>query len=67
VFAKLSVSARLHQFIALRGDGSLRTQLDMVYFRSWNSEIFSAITGLMGTVTGIPVPQKTEKFFWEGV
>jgi len=31
----------------------------MVIFRSFNSEIFAAITGLSGTITGIFVGQKT--------
>jgi len=30
----------------------------MVYFRLWNSETFSAITGLNGTITGILVSQR---------
>lgn len=33
--------------------------LHMIYFGSWNSEIFSAITGLIGTITGIFISQKT--------
>ena len=32
----------------------------MIWFRSWNSELFSAISGLIGTVTGIFISQKTE-------
>jgi len=31
----------------------------MIYFRAWNSEIFSAITGLIGTITGIFISQRT--------
>lgn len=31
----------------------------MIWFESWNSEIFSAISGLIGTVTGIFISQKT--------
>jgi hypothetical protein len=27
----------------------------MIYLGSWNSEIFAAITGLIGTITGILV------------
>lgn len=30
----------------------------MIYFRSWSSEIFSAITGLIGTITGIFISQR---------
>jgi len=30
----------------------------MVYFRSWNSEVFSAITGLIGTITGVFISQR---------
>ena len=30
----------------------------MVYFRSWNSEVFSTITGLICTITGIFISQK---------
>ena len=30
----------------------------MVYFRSWNSEVFSAITALIGTITGVFLTQK---------
>jgi len=33
--------------------------LHMVYFQAWNSEIFSAITGLIGTVIGIFISQRT--------
>jgi len=33
--------------------------LHMTYFRAWNSEIFSAITGLIGTITGIFISQRT--------
>jgi len=32
--------------------------LHIVYFHAWNSEIFSAITGLIGTITGIFLTQK---------
>jgi hypothetical protein len=32
--------------------------LHVVYFGVWNSEVFSAITGLIGTVTGIFVGNK---------
>jgi len=35
----------------------------MVYFRSWNSEIFSTITGLIGTITGTVISQRLEKIF----
>jgi len=31
----------------------------MAFLRSWNSEIFAAITGLIGTITGILISQKT--------
>ena len=31
----------------------------MIWFGSWNSEIFSAISGLIGTVTGVFISQKT--------
>ena len=31
----------------------------MAFLGSWNSEVFSAITGLVGIVTGIFVGQKT--------
>jgi hypothetical protein len=30
----------------------------LLILRSWNSEIFSAITGLAGTITGIFISQK---------
>jgi len=30
----------------------------MAFMRSWNSEIFAGITGLIGTVTGIILGQK---------
>ena len=30
----------------------------MVFFGVWNSEIFSAITGLIGTISGIFISQK---------
>jgi len=30
----------------------------MVYFRSWNSEVFSAITGLIGTITGVFISRR---------
>ena len=30
----------------------------MVYFKSWNSEVFSAITGLIGTITGTVISQR---------
>jgi len=33
--------------------------IHMVYFRSWNSEVFSAITALIGTITGIFISQRT--------
>jgi hypothetical protein len=32
----------------------------MLYFGSWSSEVFSAITGLFGTITGVFISQKTE-------
>jgi hypothetical protein len=31
----------------------------MVFMQTWNSEIFAAIAGLSGTITGIFVGQKT--------
>jgi hypothetical protein len=31
----------------------------MAFLKSWNSEVFAAITGLIGTVAGILVGQKT--------
>jgi hypothetical protein len=31
----------------------------LLILRTWNSEIFSAITGLAGTITGIFITQKT--------
>jgi hypothetical protein len=31
----------------------------MIFLQRWNSEIFSAITGLTGTITGIFITQKT--------
>lgn len=30
----------------------------MICFKSWNSEVFSAISGLIGTVTGIFISQR---------
>lgn len=30
----------------------------MAFFRAWNAEIFAAITGLIGTITGIFISQK---------
>jgi len=33
--------------------------LHMTYFHAWNSEVFSAITGLIGTITGIFISQRT--------
>ncbi|MDH5461658.1 MAG: hypothetical protein OEX09_05500 [Candidatus Bathyarchaeota archaeon] len=30
----------------------------MIFFGVWNSEIFSAITGLIGTISGIFISQK---------
>ena len=30
----------------------------MLYFGSWNSEVFSAITGLIGTITGVFLSQR---------
>lgn len=30
----------------------------MVFFGTWNSEIFSAITGLIGTISGIFISQR---------
>lgn len=27
--------------------------LHVIYFRAWNSEIFSTITGLIGTISGV--------------
>ena len=33
--------------------------IHMIHFGSWNSEVFSAITGLIGTITGIFISQKT--------
>jgi len=30
----------------------------MIYFGAWNSEIFSAITGLIGTISGIFISQR---------
>ena len=33
--------------------------IHMIYFRSWSSEIFSAISGLIGTITGIFISQRT--------
>ena len=35
----------------------------MVYFKSWDSKVFSAITGLIGAITGISVSQMAENFF----
>jgi len=31
----------------------------LIVLKTWNSEIFSAITGLSGTITGIFISQKT--------
>ena len=31
----------------------------IIFLHTWNSEIFSAITGLTGTITGIFLTQKT--------
>jgi len=31
----------------------------MAFLRTWNSEIFAAITGLIGTVSGVLIAQKT--------
>ena len=31
----------------------------MILLKTWNSEIFAAITGLMGTLSGILISQKT--------
>jgi len=31
----------------------------MAFLRSWNSEIFAAITALIGTITGIFISQRT--------
>lgn len=31
----------------------------MLYFGSWSSEVFSAITGLIGTITGVFISQKS--------
>jgi len=31
----------------------------LIVLRTWNSEIFAAITGLIGTITGIFISQKT--------
>jgi hypothetical protein len=31
----------------------------LIILKTWNSEIFSAITGLAGTITGIFITQKT--------
>lgn len=31
----------------------------LIVLKTWNSEIFSAITGLAGTITGIFITQKT--------
>lgn len=33
--------------------------IHVIYFGRWNSEIFAAISGLIGTITGIFVGQKT--------
>jgi len=32
---------------------------NLVVLRAWNSEVFAAITGLIGTVSGIFIAQKT--------
>ena len=32
--------------------------IHMTQFKTWNSEIFSAITGLIGTITGIFISQR---------
>jgi hypothetical protein len=32
----------------------------LALLRTWNSEVFAAITGLAGTITGILISQKTE-------
>jgi hypothetical protein len=32
----------------------------LALLHSWNSEVFAAITGLAGTITGILISQKTE-------
>ncbi|MFQ6080736.1 MAG: hypothetical protein ACE5OW_03595 [Candidatus Bathyarchaeia archaeon] len=32
--------------------------IHMLYFKSWNSEVFSAITGLIGTITGVFLSQR---------
>jgi len=32
--------------------------IHMLIFGSWNSEIFSAITGLIGTITGVFIGQR---------
>ena len=37
----------------------------MVYFKSWDSKVFSAITGLIGAITGIFISQMARKFFSE--
>jgi hypothetical protein len=31
----------------------------LALLRTWNSEVFAAITGLVGTITGILISQKT--------
>jgi len=37
----------------------------MLYFGAWNSEVFSAITGLVGAITGIFVSRRARKIFSE--
>lgn len=32
--------------------------IHMLYFGAWNSEVFSAITGLIGTITGTFISQR---------
>jgi hypothetical protein len=44
----------LNSLVVTAGVGVLLLQL-----HSWNSEVFAAITGLIGTVMGIFVGQKT--------
>jgi len=33
--------------------------IHMILFKAWSSEIFSAVTGLIGTITGIFISQRT--------
>jgi len=49
------VTVSIYAFIGL----TALEVIHVIYFGRWNSEIFAAISGLIGTITGIFVGQKT--------